>query len=221
MIAGMLGCGKLLTAKDVATLFGQPLLRLGVSDANGNDSSTIWTCLFNRFQEIFMHEKKAYEMIGQFVVTFQHVESYLKDMLALIADADEECIRILTSEMEYTRLVKTLDVMYSWIIDKREISDLEDRKNFHELMSQLLKLGELRNEIVHSKHYPILCLGVDDQDSSGFYLENSRLRASKGGREAGKKSIFQTDLDCEYKKLAAILDSLEVYKSNILKLKDK
>ena len=46
-----------------------------------------------------MQENATYQQIGHFVVMFQHADQRLAELLVLMADADEEFIRILLTEL--------------------------------------------------------------------------------------------------------------------------
>jgi phenylpyruvate tautomerase PptA (4-oxalocrotonate tautomerase family) len=48
-----------------------------------------------------MNQPTAYHQIGRFIVSFQHAEAALTELLVLMAHADDEAIRILVNELEY------------------------------------------------------------------------------------------------------------------------
>lgn len=42
-----------------------------------------------------------YHQIGKFIVYFQHVEAAINEILVLLANADDEAVRILVNELEF------------------------------------------------------------------------------------------------------------------------
>jgi hypothetical protein len=73
-------------------------------------------------------------------------------MLVLMSRAEDETIRILVNEIEYRGRVKTTDVMFARFVDIFPIQNKADKEEFHKLMIKLGKLGERRNDIVHSRY---------------------------------------------------------------------
>jgi hypothetical protein len=99
-----------------------------------------------------MQQNTAFQEIGRFVFYFQRAEYLLTDLLVRMADADVEFVRILVNELEYSKRVKTADVMFGRFVGLRCNIDEPVKCQFHELMTELLRLGERRNEIVHSNY---------------------------------------------------------------------
>ena len=99
-----------------------------------------------------MSEPTSYHQIGRFIVSFQHVEDTINEIIVLLAKADDEFIRILINELEYSKRLKTADVMFARFVDLQRQPDLSANCEFHKLMVELGKLGERRNDIVHSKY---------------------------------------------------------------------
>lgn len=89
-----------------------------------------------------MNQTTAFHQLGRFIFLFQHVESALTELLVLMARADDEVIRILVNELEYSKRVKTTDVMFALFVDLLSPSDETAKKEFHELMDEINKLGE-------------------------------------------------------------------------------
>lgn len=93
----------------------------------------------------------AFHKLGQFVVYFQHLEHTINKLLVLMAGADEENVCILINELEYSKRLKTADVLFARFVDLRSNTDPAIKDQFHELINELGKLGERRNELVHSR----------------------------------------------------------------------
>ena len=103
-----------------------------------------------------MQETSASEKIGRFVVMFQDAERRITELLVLMAQADSEFIHILVNELEFSKRIKTADVMFGRFVGLRRDVDASEKDQFHDLMTKLLKLGERRNEIVHSTYLPFI-----------------------------------------------------------------
>jgi len=103
-----------------------------------------------------MQQNANFHQIGRFVFMFQHAEQRLTELLVLMANADDEFVRILINELEYRGRVKTTDVMFGRFVDLLSNPDQAVKQQFHDLMTELLKLGESRNEIVHSQYTPFI-----------------------------------------------------------------
>jgi len=150
--------------------------------------------------------------IGQFIFSFQHVESALTELLVLMAKADDEAIRILVNELDYSKRVKTTDVMFARFVNLQRNPASAAKAEFHKLMDGLLKLGERRNEIVHSKYTS--WINVDG--ASGIIRENSKLRSSKGIREGEEEEPLPETFDSDFKKLTLSLQELEQFRLKII-----
>jgi hypothetical protein len=137
----------------------------------------------------------AYHQLGKFVVAFQHIEAAINDILVLLAHADDAFIFILINELEYAQRAKTADVLFARFVDVRRGIDPSLKAEFHTLMTELGKLGERRNELVHSRYSEWVNVSGD----SGLLRENAKLRASKGIREELEEELlpdaFNPDLD--------------------------
>jgi len=152
-----------------------------------------------------VNNSTALHQLGRFIFLFQHAESALTDLIALLADADEEFIRILVNELEYSKRVKTTDVLFARFLDVRNGAYEREKSEFHELMVELLKLGERRNEMVHSKY--LMWTNVDG--AHGLIRENSVLRASKGSREIIEEELLPETFELDCDRLSIALQSLE------------
>jgi hypothetical protein len=101
-----------------------------------------------------MTQSTVHEQIGHFIVMFQHAEAELTELLVLMAHADDEFIRILTNDLEYSKRVNTTDVMFARFIDLRPRTDETEKSEFHKLEHR-----ELQNA-PHERVILSLTLGV-------------------------------------------------------------
>ncbi|MBP6368059.1 MAG: hypothetical protein KBA82_12500 [Nitrosomonas sp.] len=72
----------------------------------------------------------AFHKLGQFMVYFQHLEHTINELLVLMAGADEENVCILIHELEYSKRLKTTDVLFARFVDLRSNTDpaIKNRK---------------------------------------------------------------------------------------------
>lgn len=155
-----------------------------------------------------MQENVAYHQIGRFVVMFQRAEQQLTELLVLMANADDEFVRILVNELEYSKRVKTTDVMFGRFVDLQRKPDESAKGQFHDLMKELLRLGERRNEIVHSKYTPF----IDVDGVPGLRRKNSKLVASKGQRDVQEEDLLAESFGEDLKRLSDASRALEDFR---------
>jgi hypothetical protein len=159
-----------------------------------------------------MTENVHYEQLGRFVVAFQDIEWALTDLLVLMAKADDEIIHILVNDLEYSKRVRTADVVFARFVDVRRDPDESIKIQFHELMSNLLKLGERRNELVHSTYARY----ISDDAVVGLLRQNSKLRSKKGVREVDEEIFGAEHLDQDLQRLKNAQASLEGFRLKII-----
>lgn len=159
-----------------------------------------------------MQENAIYQQIGRFVVMFQLVEQRLTELLVLMPNVDDEFVQILVNELEYNKRVKTTDVMFGRFIDLQRNPDQSAKQKFHDLMTELVKIGERRNEIVHSKY----TLFINVEGVAGLRRENSKLAASKGLRDVKEEDLLPESLEEDLKRLSAANESLETFRMKII-----
>ena len=162
-----------------------------------------------------MKEKATYDQIGHFVVRFQQVEEQLTDLLELttvtktenqtialngLIHADEELVRILKNERQYSKRVNATETRFARFVDLLPAPDQSAKQRFHGLMEELRKLGKRRNEIVHSTYTSFI--SVEGQ----FGL---RRKVSKQP-EVREEDILPESLAGDLKRLDAAYQSLEV-----------
>ncbi len=154
----------------------------------------------------------AFQEIGRFVFCFQRAECLLTDLLVCMADADVEFVRILINELEYSKRVKTADVMFGRFVGLRGNLDEAIRHQFHDLMTELLRLGERRNEIVHSNYTPFI--NVDGAE--GLRRVNSKLKASKGQRDIEEEDLLAESFGEDLNRLSEAIRNLESFRLKII-----
>jgi hypothetical protein len=155
-----------------------------------------------------MSQPTIQHQIGQFVVSFQHAEAALTELLVLMVNGDDEAIRILVNDLEYSKRVITTDVMFARFVDLRRTPDQAAKEEFHKLMISLLALGTKRNHIVHSQYTH----WVNTQGASGLIQVNSTNRASKGSREAKEEELLPDAFAADFQSLSLALQTLERFR---------
>ena len=80
------------------------------------------------------------------------------------------------------------------------------------MISELLKLGARRNEIVHSNYYN----WTNADGESGLLRQNSKLRGGKGEREESEEEILPKDLWKDLGNLNNAYGRLESYRLKII-----
>jgi hypothetical protein len=160
-----------------------------------------------------MSENILHEKIGRFIVRFQDLENALTEIIALLAKSeDEEVIYILASQLEYSNRVKTTDVLFARFIDFRSGIEQNEKKEFHELMNVCLKLGELRNELAHSKYMNL----IENGTVMALVRENSRLSSSQGVRLISQEDLSIDSFDPYFARISEARTNLEKFRLKII-----
>jgi hypothetical protein len=154
----------------------------------------------------------AYHQIGKFVVCFQHADAAINEILILLANADDEAVRILVNELEYSQRLKTADVMLARFVDLQLEPDLSAKADFHKLMGELGRLGERRNELVHSKYTQ----WFNVEGALGLIRQNSKLRASKGIRVEDEEELLPEAFNADFEHLDSALQGLEAFRLKVI-----
>lgn len=79
-------------------------------------------------------------------------------------------------------------------------------------MVELGKVGERRNELVHSKY----SLWVNVAGAAGLIRENSKLRASKGTREEEEEELLPEAFNADFERLENALRDIETFRLKII-----
>ncbi|TXI27511.1 MAG: hypothetical protein E6Q60_09500 [Nitrosomonas oligotropha] len=154
----------------------------------------------------------SYHQLGVFIVSFQHIEEAVNDLLELLAVTDSEVVRILVNELEYSKRLKTADVLFAYFVDTHGITPESTKDEFHKLITELGKLGERRNELVHSKYNP--WINIDGH--AGLLRRNSKLRGSKGEREVEEEELQPDDFTTDLIHLQVISNKLEELRLKVI-----
>ena len=155
----------------------------------------------------------AYHQLGKFTVDFQHIETAVNDLLCLLTEpSDSEAVSILINELEYSQRLKTVDVLFARFIDLRREPDLTDKPEFHKLIVELVKLGERRNDLVHSKYFH----WINFEGKTGLIRENSKLRGSKGMREQQEEELLPEAFNADLKALSSASQNLEKFRLKVI-----
>jgi hypothetical protein len=159
-----------------------------------------------------MSQPTALEQLGRFIVKFQNIEAALTVLLVLMSNADDEFIRILVNELEYRKRVSTTGVLFAYFVDLNRNSDQSIKKEFHDLMAELLKLGEVRNEFVHSKY----CTWFNSEGKEGLIRVNSKLKGKDGVRETKEIELLPNTFDADLSRLTKASQELEKFRLKII-----
>jgi hypothetical protein len=159
-----------------------------------------------------MERSASYSRLGRFIVQFQHAEAALTELLVLMAGVDDEAVRILVNELEYSQRVKTTDVMFAWFINVRRNADQAAKSEFHRLMVELLSLGERRNEMVHSRYWD----WTNVEGSMGLLRQSSNLRSSQGTRSDQEEELLPQAFENDLERLSQALQNLEGFRRRVI-----
>lgn len=154
----------------------------------------------------------AYHQLGLFIVDFQHLEEKINDLLELISGGDGECVRILANDLEYAKRLNTADVLFARFVDVRINIASAEKVRFHELVVELGKLGQRRNDLVHSNY--MRWEDIDQQE--GLLRRNSKLRGKAGTRELSEEELKAEDFDKDLDRLRTAARSLEEFRLQVI-----
>lgn len=159
-----------------------------------------------------MAELTAYHQLGRFIVSFQHLEGAVTEMLELMSGGDCEATRILANDLEYSRRLNTADVLFARFVDLRSNTDPAEKSEFHKLMVELRELGERRNDMVHSRYHR----WTDIDGNEGLIRRNSKLRGKAGTREENEEELQPGAFDADLARLDAAGARLDRFRLKII-----
>ena len=159
-----------------------------------------------------MSTPSAYHQLGQFIVTFQHLEDAVNNLLVLMANSDDGVVRILANDLEYSKRLNAADVLFARFVDLRNNTRPEAKVEFHKLMVELRELGGRRNDLVHSRYNPWL----NTSGHEGLLRTNAKLRASKGEREEKEEELQPEAFNIDLQRLAAAAERLEKFRLQVI-----
>ena len=165
-----------------------------------------------------MNEPTVLNQLGCFIISFQHVEAALTELLVLMSlmsdedNVDDEMVRILVNELEFSKRVATTEVIFARFVDLRCKSEQAEKQEFHKLITEIKDLGTRRNDIVHSKY--LTWISVDGVN--GLLKRNSKLRGGKGIREIVEEELNSKTLQTDVEKLDSTLKNLESFRIKVI-----
>ncbi|QKJ66740.1 hypothetical protein HQN60_08520 [Deefgea piscis] len=158
-----------------------------------------------------MNTHSAYHQLGQFIVSFQYLEETVNELIVLMAK-DDSVVRILINDLEYSKRLKAANVLFSHFIDLHNNTLPEMKAEFNKLASELHKLGERRNELVHSRYNPWL----DINGKEGLLRTNSKLSGSKGKRQENEEELQPEAFNADLLRLDVAAEKLEEFRLQII-----
>ena len=129
-----------------------------------------------------------------------------------MADTDDDVVRILANDLEYSKRLSTADVLFARFVDLRNNTRIETKTEFHKLMVELGKLGERRNALVHSRYNP----WINIHGKEGLLRTNSKLRGSKGELEETEEELQPEAFNGDLERLALAGRALEKFRLQII-----
>ena len=152
-----------------------------------------------------LHTNALYQL-GRFVVMFQRIEGALTDLLVLLARADDEAVRILVNDLAFVQRVKTTTALFNRFVDLQSTPDTARKAAFAALSTDIIKLAERRNELVHSDY----SAWTNIHGASGLLRSSSRLR--KGEREQNEEELLAQAFEPDIERLAKISQKMEEFR---------
>lgn len=160
-------------------------------------------------------ENQLYFQLGKFVVIFQSLEAQATEIVLQIVNGNDEFVKILITQHEFSSLLKTTDVLFSRYVDERTIDDSE-KNIFHKLIVDCNKLAELRNTIVHSQYIDL----VKGDEHIALVRENSKLSGGKGARVEETEDLTKEDFEKYFDQLNVVINELEKFRLKIIDWND-
>ena len=153
--------------------------------------------------------------LGQFIVLFQHGEAALTELMVLMARSeDEEIIRMLLNDLEYSRRVRTAAAVYARFVSVssplNETKKVEKITAFNKVRKELLRLGEVRNALVHSRYFS----WINVSGELGLIRIRSQLQG--GVRDEEEHEMLPDAFAAENVALSAALVRLEEFRRQII-----
>ena len=142
---------------------------------------------------------------------FQKLEAGVTDIVLQIVHGNDEFVRILITQHDFSTLLRTTDVLFSRYVDERTIDDAE-KSVFHKLIVRALKLGELRNQIVHSQYFDL----VQGEEPIALVRENSKLSGGMGKRIKDTQDLTEQDFEEYFSQVNDAINGLEVFRLKII-----
>lgn len=159
-----------------------------------------------------MNAPTAYHQLGKFIVDFQRLEDAVNRLLLLMAKTDDAVVQILVNDLEYGKRLKAADVLFVRFVDLRTNTNAQSVPEFQKLMVELRKLGERRNDLVHSRY----CVWRNVHEQEGLLRTNAKLRSSKSKREVKEEELQPEAFNGDLQRLAKAANELEKFRLQII-----
>ena len=92
-----------------------------------------------------------YQYLGKFVILFQNIERAIIELIVLMAKSDDEAIEILINELDYSKQIKTTDVLFSHYVDIRiigvRVTLIKDGDEFNSKVHHLNKKNSYKQTV--------------------------------------------------------------------------
>jgi len=157
-------------------------------------------------------DKEPFEQLGKFIFKFQHIEADVVRLIIYLAQADDEMIEIIISELGFFQRIKTLDVMFARFADLHKDIDDDEKKRFHKLISFLQTIAQRRNELVHSTYFSYLTL----EKRIGLLRKNSKLSGSKGERQVTEEELHKESFEKDFKMVSQASQELHHFELQLI-----
>ena len=156
----------------------------------------------------------TYHQLGRFVVTFQHVEHAVTEIILLLTKGDDEATKILIHDLGYAQRLRVVSSMFTRFVDLRTDSSEDVKTDFYALVVELERLGQRRNELVHSRYVNWLQLG----GAQGLLRTKQRRSNKSPATELTEEGLHSESFEEDFARLAKVLIILENVRLNVLDL---
>jgi hypothetical protein len=154
----------------------------------------------------------SHARLGQFIVDFQQVEAEVENIVLLLAGGNELAIKMLLARMEYGALLTAADSLFAYAADSTNGIKPDRVKQFHKLMDDLHRLGQRRNQLVHSTYMPLR--SIDGE--VGLWRENMTVDRNKGKYKNEEDTLMPAALLSETKKIRELLHRIEEFRIELI-----
>ena len=154
----------------------------------------------------------TYHQLGRFVVTFQHVEHAVTEIILLLTQGDDEATKILIHDLGYAQRVRVASSMFTRFAELRTDKNEKTKTDFYALVSELEGIGRRRNELVHSRYVNWLQLG----GAEGLLRTKQRRSNKSPATELTEEGLKPDSFEEDFLRLAKVLMLLENARLNIL-----
>ena len=154
----------------------------------------------------------TYHQLGRFVVTFQHVEHAVTEIILLLTQGDDEATKILIHDLGYAQRLRVASSMFTRFVELRSDKDEKVKADFYSLVSELESIGQRRNELVHSRYINWLQLG----GAEGLLRTKQRRSNKSPATELTEEGLKSESFEDDFLRLAKAQMLLENARLNIL-----